>query len=158
MTHIARDGGRGGSGPALTGNGGRGARGRARPRVLIAEDDDDLRELMVLSLAEDGYEIDEASSGHELLALLAHPSGHYDVVVTDIRMPGLSGLDVIDDLRAHRAPRDWAVGVIMLTSFPDLPTRAEAHRLQAVLLEKPLDMEELRDAVADLIELTQVGS
>jgi DNA-binding response OmpR family regulator len=126
--------------------------------VLIAEDDAELRQLMAKSLAEDGYEIDEASTGFELLVLLARPGGHYDIVVSDIRMPGLTGLEVIDDLRAHREFKDSMVAVILVTAFPDLQARAEAGRLQAMLLEKPLDMDELRNAVADLIDPTQIVS
>ena len=113
---------------------------------------------MATSLAEDGYEIDEALSGLELLALLARPCGRYDVVVSDIRMPGLTGLEVIDDLRAHREFKDSRVAVILVTAFPDLQARAEAGRLQATLLEKPVDMDELRDRLADLVDPTQLVS
>jgi len=136
----------------------RGFPGRARPRVLIAEDDGELRQLMARSLAEDGYEIDEALSGLELLALLARPCRRYDVVVSDIRMPGLSGLEVLDDLRTHREFKDSTVAVILVTAFPDLQVRAEAGRLQATLLEKPVDLDELRDTVADLVDPTQLVS
>ncbi len=132
--------------------------GRKRHRVLIAEDDDALRQLMARTLADDGYEVDEAMSGFELLALLARPGGDYDVVVSDVRMPGLTGLEVIDELRSHPELRDANLPVILVTAFADRQTRAEAGRLQAILLEKPLDLDALRSNVADLADPTQLVS
>src|SRR3954470_12154319 len=63
-------------------------------RVLVAEDDDDFRSLVVSSLREDGYDVIEARTGDELLELITPPVifDPPDAIVTDVRMPGVDGL------------------------------------------------------------------
>src|SRR5690348_5779009 len=68
-------------------------------RVLIAEDDDALREMMMLQLLEEGCNVTEASDGDQALETIRDhdggPGGPFDLVVLDVRMPGTSGLDVV---------------------------------------------------------------
>ena len=142
---------------STTDGGSGGFGGRRQVRVLIAEDDEALRQVIARVLADEGYAIDEAKNGFELLAMLMRAADAYDVVVSDIGMPGLTGIDVIDELRAHPTLKGASIPVILVTAFADTQTRAEADRLRALLLEKPVDMDELKDAVADLVEPTLVG-
>ena len=124
---------------------------RATPekRVLIAEDDSAMRELLVLVLRERGYEVDTVCSGSELLRVLfeAGPKGtlvrHFDLIVTDVRMPGASGLDAVDQLRR----RGDLTRVIAVTAFPHDATRHRARQLEVQLLAKPFDLDALRSAV-----------
>jgi CheY-like chemotaxis protein len=117
-------------------------------RVLLAEDDPELRALLAAELRADAHEVVEACDGVELMALVEEQSfggtpGHA-VVVTDIRMPHLSGLDVL----AAYPLTCRSVPFILITAFGDDRTRAEAHALGAsCVLEKPLDLTDLRDAV-----------
>jgi DNA-binding NtrC family response regulator len=136
---------------------GHGARAR-RKRVLVAEDDDGLRELMARALEEDGYEVDEAMSGFELSGLLARPGNRYDLVVSDLRMPGQSGLEAIEESRTNQASANLGVPVILVTAFADRQTWVEAGRRQAVLLDKPLDMDTLRCWAANLLGSSQLVS
>jgi two-component system cell cycle response regulator CpdR len=127
-------------------------------RVLVAEDDDEFRELMVSALRADGYEVDEAMSGFELSALLVRPGNGYDLVVSDIRMPGQSGLEAIDASRINPAGANLDVPVILVTAFGDRHTCLEAGRREAILLDKPLDMNELRTWAASLLSTSRLFS
>lgn len=133
-------------------------RSRVRPsaagevRVLLAEDDDELRTLIAYGLRAHGIKVSEARNGKELLDYLhwlflrGYRETSLDVVVTDVEMPGANGLDILSGLR--RA--EWATPVILVTAFPEEHVLAEAERLGAVaVLEKPFDMGRLAQLVAD---------
>jgi len=125
----------------------------ARRRVLVAEDDPSLRRLIVTVLQDGGYDVIEAEDGVQLLQHIEQlvsaqcaPSDSF-VVVTDVNMPGLSGLDVLAVLRCALA----RARVVLITAFGDAETRAEARELGAVtVLDKPFDLDALR-AVVDRI-------
>jgi DNA-binding response OmpR family regulator len=123
------------------------------PRILLAEDDREMREMLAGVLRADGYEVTECRHGGELRDLLG-PSPHvegaegFDLVVSDIRMPILSGLEVLEGLfPSHEAPP-----VLLITAFGDEETLEQADLLGvAATLSKPFAMEELRDRVRDLL-------
>jgi CheY-like chemotaxis protein len=122
----------------------------ARSRVLLAEDDGPLRALLVGVLQGDGYEVVEAKDGLELLAniesSLVGDERPLFVVVADVHMPGLTGLDVLAILRCSFV----AAPVILITAFGDDDTRAEAWELGAsAVFDKPFELEELRAAVLE---------
>lgn len=110
--------------------------------VLIAEDDPALRELLAFCFFREGYAVTSCSDGLCLLERL-HDSldgegEPIDLVVTDIRMPGLTGLEVLESLcdRPHRPP------VICMTAFGDPGTHAVARRLRAAAtFDKPFDID-----------------
>ena len=122
-------------------------------RVLVAEDDPDMRKLVVEALEKDGHDVKEAADGGELLAHITREDGReasfasVDVVVSDIRMPGYSGLEMFERLFDAR----WRIPVILMTAFGDRDTRRRAERVGAVLFDKPLVLEELRVAVKRLV-------
>lgn len=119
-------------------------------RVLVAEDDPEMRRLVVEALRKDGHNVLEASDGGRLLVLLAaafdrDPTlGAVDVIVSDVRMPVCSGLDLIERLFEAR----WRVACILITAFGDDQIRRRARAVGALLLDKPFSMRDLRDAVA----------
>jgi DNA-binding NtrC family response regulator len=123
-------------------------------RVLIADDDSAMRRLLIMTLCRDGYEVCEARSGEELLwasrsmTLTASPWDAFDLVITDIRMPGLSGLDVLRKLRADR----YEGPVVVMTAFPDARVVAEVGRLDAALLPKPFSLTALSRLVLSLFQ------
>lgn len=114
---------------------------RAQPaRVLVIDDERYMRGLLCELLATWGCEADEASSGREGLARFAE--GRYDLVLTDLVMPGLTGLEVVETVR-HANPD---IGVIMFTgSSADL--QHHGRRLGFTLLRKPLEIGSLETAV-----------
>ncbi|MBI5490478.1 MAG: sigma-54-dependent Fis family transcriptional regulator [Deltaproteobacteria bacterium] len=105
----------------------------AAPRVLIVDDDDALRRLARDILAGEAYDLREAADGSAALALLrAQP---VDVVVSDLRMPGLDGLELLAAARSLPEPP----AVILLTAYGTVPQAVEAMRLGAFdFVEKPL--------------------
>jgi CheY-like chemotaxis protein len=116
--------------------------------VLVADDDEDMRSLIAETLRADGYRVMEACDGEELLdhlrRALDDPRERPDVVLTDVLMPKLSGLGVLDALRRVH----WNVPVILMTVLGDSSVHTLAKRLGAVgVLQKPIGIEDLRTAV-----------
>jgi DNA-binding response OmpR family regulator len=115
------------------------------PRILVIEDDRYVRALLCDLLEAWGYAPDGAADGREGLGLFE--TGRYDVVLTDLGMPGLSGIEVVAGVR----DRDSDVAVIMFTAFTgDLDS--ERRRLGFSVLRKPLEIEGLRRAVRAAID------
>jgi two-component system, cell cycle response regulator CpdR len=116
-------------------------------RVAIAEDDPDSLELMCMALRSPKTEIREASNGADLLQLLGE-DGPFDLIVTDIHMPWMEGLQV---LRAARSA-ELETPVLVVTGQSEPGLQAKVDRIgNARLLHKPFGIPELRDAVADLM-------
>jgi len=124
-----------------------------RPRILIAEDDDEMRRLLAECLACDDYDIVEAHDGAQLVDRLTtslRGNAPVDLVITDLRMPVLGGFEAVEWFRALgcRAP------VIVITAFADRRTDLESVRLGvARVLDKPFDFDELRQVVRELFML-----
>lgn len=112
-------------------------------RLLLAEDDDDLRRSIAGQLRKKGYEVDEAFSGFEAIALIARHDDPYDLIISDLQLHGMNGLEIVDELRASPRQEDTDVPVILLGEHPNGETAALVQRLRAVLLEKPCDLEQL---------------
>ncbi len=115
---------------------------------MLAEDDDEMRRLVAHALREDGASVEELATGRELLdrvaAALDASAAMPDVIVSDIRMPGASGLDVLRELRR----RGCEVPVVLLTGFGDEELHAEVRSFShALLFDKPFDLDELLGAV-----------
>ena len=116
---------------------GSGEVGKRRERILIVDDDRDARELIGQVLAEAGYLVEVAADGFEAMAKL--PRALPDLVLTDLRMPGMHGVDL-----AQRIRRESDVPVVLTTGNEtfDLCTDSEAYGAVACLM-KPIDLEEL---------------
>ncbi|WP_438015623.1 response regulator [Sorangium sp. So ce315] len=129
--------------------------GESPVRVLLAEDDRELRQLLAVALRRDGYEVLEAHDGNHLLELMAaslvsSDGARPDIVVSDVRMPGKTGLELLAGLRRD----DRSTPVVLITAFGDPETHAEAYRLGAdAVLDKPLDLDDLRLVVQALIAM-----
>jgi CheY-like chemotaxis protein len=122
-----------------------------RPRVLLAEDDPAFRRLIAGMLRRDGFEVVEVGDGRQLLQTVAGvtqlATNGFDLVISDIRMPVMTGLDALAGLR-HA---DWAVPVILITAFGDDDAREQATRLGAgAFFSKPFELAELRAAALAL--------
>lgn len=123
--------------------------------VFLAEDDDDMRALIARALRHDGHAVVEAADGAELLGLLAaahsSPALRPDVIVTDILMPGYSGVGVLSALHAMH----WDVPVIVITARAEWTLLTDALRLgAAAVFRKPLDLSELRATVSRTVSST----
>ncbi|WP_242392856.1 response regulator [Anaeromyxobacter oryzisoli] len=119
----------------------------SRVRVLLVEDDEDNRELMAEVLEASGYEVFPAASGQEGLRTLSERQ--VDIVVTDVGMPGMGGLELA---RASKAIAP-AVPVVIVTGWAEREdiTRARGKEVDAVLV-KPVDPDALTGAVAEVVQ------
>jgi two-component system phosphate regulon response regulator PhoB len=109
-------------------------------RVLVVDDEADITALVAYHLAKAGYRVSTAGNGGD--ALRAAREERPDVVVLDLMLPGIAGLDVLAELRARPETRD--VGVILLTAKRDEPDRIKGLSLGADdYLTKPFSPPEL---------------
>jgi DNA-binding NtrC family response regulator len=109
-------------------------------RLLFVDDEDSVRRSLGNYFRELGHEVHLAASGKEALAMFEQVEPH--VVVLDLRMPGMSGLEVLEALRSRNAV------ILMLTGYGEIETAVQAMRLGAEnFLQKPVDMPHLVAAV-----------
>jgi two-component system response regulator PilR (NtrC family) len=121
------------------------------PRILVVDDERSMRELLSIVLKREGYEVLVAESGRAAIEMLQHEP--IDLLISDIRMPDVSGVDV---LRAAKTADQDVLG-IMITAFASTDTAIEAMRLGACdYLSKPFDIDLLRMKVREKIENRQL--
>ncbi len=124
----------------------------ARGRILLADDDEFVRAALARSLTAAGHQVTAVANGREAISEL--DAGSFDVILTDIAMPELDGIEL---LRAIRQ-RDAEVPVVLITGAPDVATAMQAVRLGALLyLGKPVDIAELRGIVARAVRLRRIA-
>src|SRR3974390_3853733 len=112
------------------------------PRILIVDDDPGQRSLLNSFLRSQGFETATADSGERALEMLH--AGKYAMMISDVRMPGLSGLETLRRARQEHAP----LPVLLVTAFTDIRDAVAAMRDGAVnYLPKPIDLEELLNSV-----------
>ncbi len=128
--------------------------------ILLAEDDPEFRALLALVLAGDGYEVDEVADGTAFKAWVdcrsdvAELAQDCQLIITDVRMPGCSGLDVVSTLRGKGS----GIPVIVLTALRDESTQRRVVSLgAAALFNKPFDLDDLRMAVLNTLCHTPAG-
>lgn len=113
-----------------------------RPRILVVDDEDTIRLVLAKYLRTRGFDVDTAESGYGALEALA--GAKFDLMLCDVRMPGLSGVELVP--AALEADPD--LGIVMLSAVNDAPTATEAMA-QGVLdyLTKPIELQHLYEAV-----------
>jgi CheY-like chemotaxis protein len=121
------------------------------PRVLVVDDEGYVRAMLCDLLSVWGCRADGASSGAQGLALLERE--RYDLVVTDFRMPGMTGMELVEHIRA----RDAQLRVIMLTASAGTLEPA-CGQLDVTLLRKPLEIERLKSAVHQALDRPPVDA
>lgn len=122
-------------------------------KILVVEDDTDVRSSLIISFRMAGFETDEATDGDEAIRMIAE--GRYDLVVTDLWMPKVDGIALLKHLAAHQADQK----VIAISG--GAPGRAPANFSVALaetygadaVFHKPFDNDDLVDAVKDLLGL-----
>jgi DNA-binding response OmpR family regulator len=137
-----------------------GGKHRNPARILVAEDDPDLRSAMSIELTQAGFDVIEAEDGSSLLDYLAGSLDvdgtldQYDVIVCDIQMPGYTALDVLAaaQRQALRTP------ILIVTGMTDPHVRERALQLGAAdVLLKPVPLDELRLNVCRLLTRSMPG-
>jgi len=114
--------------------------------ILVVDDDETVRRSLGQTLERDGLQVRLAESAERALALL--PEGAPDIVLSDVKMPGLDGIELLRLLRERLPDTD----VILMTAYDDMPTVVAAMREGAAdFLSKPLELTELRAVIARVL-------
>jgi EAL domain-containing protein (putative c-di-GMP-specific phosphodiesterase class I) len=123
-----------------------------RGRVLVVDDEPDLLDVLGALLTDAGWQVDTAPNGGAAIRLV---DGHrYEVVLSDIDMPGMNGLELLREIRA----RDLDVPVLLITGHPRVDTAVEALENGALrYLRKPIRERDLASAVEDAARLHRMA-
>ncbi|MDQ8730580.1 response regulator [Bradyrhizobium sp. LHD-71] len=117
-------------------------------RVLIADDEESMRQLVARAIAMDGHETTTAEDGAEALEVLIKEDGGFDLLLTDIKMPVMDGIAL-----ALAAKRDFPkLTILLMTGFAD--QRERASGLDVIVhdvVTKPFAVADIRTAVADAL-------
>jgi DNA-binding response OmpR family regulator len=117
---------------------------RPKVRVLAVDDEPDISRVVAEALGTEGFETVPAASGEEALALYAKE--RFDLVLLDVRMAGIDGVETLDRLRQM----DAGALVVMLSAFDHVSTAVQCMRLGAYdYLTKPLNTYELRITISN---------
>jgi two-component system NtrC family response regulator len=120
-------------------------------RILLVDDDESLRRITQLQLQEAGYEVASAASGEQALAMMEQQAPA--LVITDLKMPGVSGLDLLRKIRDAYP----LTTVLMVTAFGTVQTAVEAMKAGAYdYVTKPIDYDELVLLVSRALEHQQL--
>src|ERR687895_1637223 len=120
-------------------------------RILIADDHDSLRRGLAQAIAEAGHEIEEAPNGNAAIEKLHE--GFFDVVVSDLKMGGSDGIDVLKTAKAMHP----TTAVILMTAFGSVSTAVEAMKIGAFdYVQKPFEIEEMEAKINKALEVRRV--
>ena len=114
-------------------------------RILVVDDDNSLRILYTKELRDEGYDVESASSGVEALAAIA--ARRPDVVVLDIKMEGMDGLSVLDEIMK----RDKTIPVILNTAYSTFKSDFTTWSAEAYVV-KSSDLTELKDTLKQILQ------
>jgi len=121
--------------------------GDKKGKILLVEDEAVVRESVRDWLMDDGYEVECAESGEEALKRIE--KADFGVIVLDLRLPGVDGLQVFEQAKKLKP----ATKGVMITAYPSIETRDKARRLGLLdYLPKPFKVEDLEKTIKDALE------
>src|SRR2546429_1416299 len=116
-------------------------------KILVVDDEKSILLLLKEALTQWGYQVTTASSAAEGLELLKN--GLFDAIISDIRMPDMSGLDLLREIRKQ----DETIEVVMMTGYPTIASAGQALKEAAYdYLSKPLILDKLRHLMSRMME------
>ncbi len=115
-------------------------------RILVIEDDEEMRSLLKDFLEEEGFETDSVSNGSDAFRKIVKKP--FDLIITDIRMPGLTGLDILPGIKKLRPEAP----IIVITAFgSDEVYRRSFERGATGYLEKPIHINKLKALIHEIV-------
>jgi CheY-like chemotaxis protein len=117
-------------------------------RILIAEDDEVVREFVARALSSDGHDLTETRDGVTAFDAIKQCNGKIDLLLTDVKMPGMDGIELA--LATGRDHPD--IPIMLMTGYAD--QRERAHRLDAFVhdvITKPFSVEQIQGAVREAL-------
>lgn len=119
--------------------------------ILVVDDQFGVRRLLYETFREEGHHVEMAGNGNEALYILK--DYHPNIILMDMKMPELNGIDTLREIRTF----DEEVGVIMLTAYGDAQNMEQAQELGVThYMSKPFDLFELRDRVREILAKAEV--
>lgn len=123
----------------------------AKPKLLLVDDDKNALDGLVKILTHDGYPVSGVLSGYEALNLLSKKN--FDIIVTDMKLPGMGGLSLVHEIRK----KEESVAIVVITAYSSVKTAVEAIKCGADdYLTKPINIEELRLVLEKIWERQQL--
>jgi len=108
-------------------------------RILLADDDVQLREMFRDYLHMLGYQVTTALDGHHALEILFADGRQFDLLISDVVMPRIDGIELVEVIRS----KDQQLPVIMMSGYSDIDMESSCSHLNASFLEKPINFEKL---------------
>ena len=122
-----------------------------KPKLLLVDDDKNALDGLVKILTRDGYSVSGVLSGYEALSLLSKKN--FDIIVTDMKLPGIGGLSLIHEIRK----KEESVAIVVITAYSSVKTAVEAIKCGADdYLTKPINIEELKLVLEKIWERQQL--
>ncbi|MCD4721259.1 MAG: sigma-54 dependent transcriptional regulator [Desulfobacula sp.] len=122
-----------------------------KPNILVADDEDRMRHLLSVMLQRNGYKVDQAQDGLEALKMIKE--NPYDLLISDIKMPGLDGMGLLKELRKE----ENLIPVIFITAFATVESSVEAMKAGASdYITKPFEEERIIVTVNRCLDLSRV--
>ena len=110
-----------------------------QPRILVIDDEDSMCNFMKIMLSKEGFEVDSASSGMEGISFLKQKN--YDLVIADMNMPGMTGIEVLKEVKSFRTDQE----LIVMTAYASVETAIDAMKHGARdYITKPFKLDELK--------------
>ena len=114
-----------------------------KKKILVVDDEQNSREGLTKILIKEGYEVVAAEGGED--ALVEAKKQDFDLIITDLRMPEITGIDVLEKIRAKKPD----IGVIIVTAYGEVNSYLKAMTLGAFeYLNKPIKLDELRRVIS----------
>src|SRR6185503_11200149 len=120
---------------------------RDQPKVLVVEDDPDVRAILAVFLGDKAFHVKVADSGHRALELLGEEP--VDLILSDVRMPGMSGMELLRTVKE----RDPEIELVLMSAYSCVRDAVEAIQLGAAdYVEKPIDFRRLERVLQTVLE------
>jgi CheY-like chemotaxis protein len=124
-------------------------------KILVVDDEPDLREIISSRFQMEGSHVSLAENGESALKILA--TNHFDAVISDIRMPGGSGIELLEALQAMQSQESGASqktlpALILISGFSDLSRKDALAQGASALLVKPFDLDDMITAVSEAVK------
>lgn len=124
----------------------------SEPRILVMEDDESISAALEMILAEAGYEVEVAGSGEKALELFAQKP--FDLIIADLKLPGISGMEVIKQVKEKNPKME----VVVITGVGTQPIADEALTLGAhEFLPKPFTDDQIKTAIEEALKHQEAG-
>jgi len=126
------------------------------PTIMVVDDEKNIRRTLGLVLSGEDYHVIEAPSAEEALAILARPDSPVDLIILDIKLPGMSGIEMLERMRKDEALREMAV--IVISGHASVQDAVQAIKLGASdFFEKPLNRDRVVVSVQNVIRTARLA-